>query len=101
MTAPQPVRATALNNNQEETPMSTAETAVNTDFAIQPFTAFEPDKAGAWTGVPMEEYHRLPGESNSLLSLLARSPRRYRLSRDGLTGNAESTHDQELGVMIH
>jgi hypothetical protein len=70
-------------------------------FEVQPVEAFEPNTAGAWSGVPMDVYQDLPGESNSLLSLLARSPKRYRLTRDGLMSKSEPTHDMELGTMIH
>jgi len=70
-------------------------------FAIQPASAFSPNTVGAWSGVPMEVYHASPGESNSGLALLARSPLRYRMSKDGLLPNPEPTKDQILGTMIH
>lgn len=70
-------------------------------FQIQPFDAFAPESEGAWEGVSMDAYHAAPGESNSSLAVLARSPRRYRLLKDRLISSSESTHDQELGTMIH
>lgn len=68
---------------------------------IQPSTAFGQTDCGAWSGVPMSFYQCAPGESNSLLALLARSPRRYQMTRDGLLDREPSTHDQMLGTMIH
>lgn len=70
-------------------------------FAIQPPSAFEPNKVGAWTGVPMEAYQFAPGESHSLLTLLARSPLRYKMTRERLLSREEPTHDMALGTMIH
>lgn len=72
-----------------------------TPFTIQGADAFEPNKSGAWIGVPMSVYHQSPGESNSLLSELARSPKRYRMIRDGLMPERVPTQDMVLGTMIH
>src|SRR6185436_349902 len=70
-------------------------------FAIQSADTFEPRKVGAWEGISMSTYQDSPGESNSMLTVLARSPLRFRLTCDGLISKPPSTHDQELGVMIH
>ncbi len=70
-------------------------------FQVQPYSTFEANKAGAWTGVPMDAYQLLSGESHSLLTLLARSPRRYHMMRAGLISKPEPTHDMALGTMIH
>ncbi len=49
----------------------------------------------------MDVYQKSPGESNSLLSLIARSPLRYRMTRDGILPAREPTHDMQLGTLIH
>lgn len=69
-------------------------------FEIQPADTFEPSKRGAWAGVPAEIYHAAPGESNSLLALLEKSPARYRLTRDGKL-KRKATPAMELGTAIH
>lgn len=71
------------------------------DFAIQAATQFDATTAGAWEGVPMQVYQDAPGESHSMLTVLARSPRRYRLIRDNLIDKPAGTHDMMLGILIH
>lgn len=71
------------------------------EFTIQPPSAFIPDSAGAWSGIEMERYHTLPGESNSRLTMLEACPQRYRLTLDGKLPAREETHDMTLGTMLH
>jgi hypothetical protein len=70
-----------------------------TELTIQPAMTFRAD-VGAWEGVPMEVYHAADGESNSSLAVLADSPAKYKLLREGKLERTE-TRDMQLGTIIH
>jgi hypothetical protein len=72
----------------------------NKPFKIQPAAEFRPNEQGAWAGIPNAEYHKLPGESNSLLTVLEECPLLYRRLVDGVV-KIEPTHDMEIGTILH
>lgn len=63
-------------------------------------TKFQPDTEGVFLGVPSEIYHSAPGESNSSMAALSRSPLDYKRYKDGLVAR-EATEFMEYGQLFH
>lgn len=69
-------------------------------MAFQISADFEAEKVGAFAGVPAEVYHAAPGESKSMLDVLARSPRDYHLIKTGQLSKP-TTDAMEYGQLFH
>lgn len=62
-------------------------------------TDFVENETGIFIGVPSEIYHKAPGESNSSLKLLQRSPKDYKRIKDG--ADRVVTDAMEYGTLFH